>query len=244
MSTPTVKALCFDVFGTVTDWRSSVIREGEALAEKIGVDVPWGEFVNKWRIDGYIASLIKIAGGEMDCIPTADIHKRKLLSLLEEYGINGLSDAEIDQFNLAWNRIEAWDDAIEGLGMMKQDFLIMPFSNGDYRCLLDIAKHNGMPWDGIISADFLKKVKPELSIYTDAAEMLCMDPAEIMMVACHAQDLEAARKAGFRTAYVTRPLEYGPDSSPEEIAQPFDYHAADFIVLARQLHSDRQAGSV
>jgi 2-haloacid dehalogenase len=244
MSTTTVKALCFDVFGTVTDWRSSVIREGEALAEKIGVDVPWGEFVNKWRIDGYIASLIKIASGEMDYIATADIHKRKLLSLLEEYGINGLSDAEVDQFNLAWNRIEAWDDAIEGLGMMKQDFLIMPFSNGDYRCLLDIAKHNGMPWDGIISADFFKKVKPDLSIYSDAAEMLCMEPAEIMMVACHAQDLNAARKAGFRTAYVTRPLEYGPDMAAEEIAEPFDYHAADFVELARQLHGDRQAGNV
>ena len=93
--------------------------------------------------------------------------------------------------------------------MMKQDFLIMPFSNGDFRCMLDIAKHNALPWDGIISADFFKKVKPDPSIYTDAAQMLCMKPSEMMMEACHARDLDAARKTGFRTAYVNRPLEYG-----------------------------------
>lgn len=244
MSPSPVKALCFDVFGTVTDWYSSVIEEGESLGARLGVDIPWGEFVNKWRVDGYIASLIKIASGEMDCIPTADIHKRKLLSLLDEYGINGLSDSEVDHFNLAWNRIKAWDDSVEGLGMLKRNFMILPFSNGDFRCLLDIAKHNGLPWDGIISADFFNKVKPDLSIYGDAAELLCMEPTEIMMVACHAQDLNAARKAGFRTAYVSRPLEYGPGSSPEAIEQPFDYHANDFIELAGQLASDKRGGHV
>ena len=239
-----VNALCFDVFGTVTDWRSSVIREGHKITEKTGCQAPWNEFANKWRLDGYIAALLKIAGGEMDCIPTAQIHKAKLLSLLEEYAITGLSDSEIDHFNLAWNRLAAWDDVAEGLEIMKQDFLIMPFSNGDYRCLLDISKFNNLPWDGIISADFFKKVKPDLSVYGDAAELLCMQPHEIMMVACHAQDLDAARKLGFRTAYVTRPLEYGPDMAPEEIAEPFDYHAADFIELARQLHSDKEIGRV
>lgn len=239
MSVETVKALCFDVFGTVTDWRGSVIREGKALSVRTGVDLPWGDFVNKWRIDGYIASLIKIASGEMDCIPTAEIHRRKLIRLLQEYRFEGLSAEEIENFNLAWNRIRAWDDAVEGLSMMKEDFFIMPFSNGDYRCLLDISKRNGLPWDGIISADFFKKVKPDPSIYADAAEMLCMHPSQIMMVACHAQDLNAARKAGFRTAYVNRPLEYGPNHTPEAKPEPYDYDADDFIELARMLRADK-----
>ena len=244
MSGKKVKALCFDVFGTVTDWRGSVIREGEALSAKTGIEVPWGTFVNKWRIDGYVASLIKIASGEMDYISTEQIHKIKLLDLLEEYGLKSLSEPEITDFNIAWNRIEAWPDAVEGLTMMKEDFLIMPFSNGDYRCMLDIAKHNGLPWDGIISADFFKKVKPDLSIYADAAEMLCMEPAEIMMVACHAPDLDAARKNGFRTAYVNRPLEYGPDVPPEAKPEPYDYDADSFIDLAQMLRADKAAGHV
>jgi 2-haloacid dehalogenase len=238
MSGSKVKALCFDVFGTVTDWRGSVIAEGEALAAKHGLNVNWGEFVNRWRIDGYIASLIKIAGGEMEYISTEKIHRRKLDSLLEEYQINSFSEAEVANFNMAWNRIRAWQDSVQGLGMMKENYLIMPFSNGDYRCMLDIAKHNGLPWDGIISADFFKKVKPDPTIYADAAEMLCMDPAEIMMVACHAQDLNAARNAGFRTAYVNRPLEYGPDATPEAKPDPYDYDADSVIELAEILRHE------
>jgi len=244
MSYPSVKALCFDVFGTVTDWRGSVMREGEALSARSGIDVPWGEFINKWRIDGYVASLLRIAGGEMDYISTEQIHRLKLVELLEEYGLTGLSAQEITDFNFAWNRIEAWPDSVEGLAMMKEDFLIMPFSNGDYRCMLDIAKHNGLPWDGIIAADFFKKVKPDVTIYGDAAQMLCMDPAEIMMVACHAQDLDAARKAGMRTAYVNRPLEYGPDVPPEAKPEPYDYDAGSLIELAQMLRADKAAGCV
>jgi 2-haloacid dehalogenase len=238
MNTSEVKALCFDVFGTVTDWHGSVMAEGEAITARTGIDVPWGEFVNKWRIDGYIASLIKIARGEMAYIPTADIHRNKLLELLAEYGLAGLSTAEIEDFNLAWNRIKAWDDAVEGLTLLKQNFMIMPFSNGDYRSMLDIARHNGLPWDGIISADFFKKVKPEPTIYTDAAEMLCMDPSEIMMVACHAPDLDGARNAGFKTAYVNRPLEYGPGVAPEQKPEPYDYDVDSFIELAEMLKND------
>ena len=237
-----VKALCFDVFGTVTDWRSSVMREGEALSERFGIPIPWGEFVNTWRIDGYLATLFKIACGEMECIATEDMHRSKLLELLDHYGLDGLSEDEISHFNLAWNRIDAWHDALAGLTSMKEHFMIMPFSNGDYRCMLDIARHNHLPWDGIISADFFNKVKPDPSIYADAAQLLRMHPQEIMMVACHGQDLDAARSAGFRTAYVSRPLEYGPDLSLEAKSEPYDYDTSDFITLADQLKADRQEG--
>lgn len=235
MSSKPVKALCFDVFGTVTDWYSFVTREGEKISELTGVDVPWGEFVKKWRIDGYMKALLAISSGEMGIVPTATIHKTKLISLLDEYGLRGLSEAEIDHFNLAWNRLEVWEDVAEGLSMLKENYLILPFSNGDFRCLLDISRHNKLPWDGIISADFFKKVKPDPTIYFDAANLLRLLPQDIMMVACHAQDLQAAKSAGFKTAYVNRPLEYGPGVPPEDKPIPFDFDVASFIELAKIL---------
>lgn len=157
MSSHPIKALCFDVFGTVTDWYSSVCNEGQQLSEKTGIDVPWGEFVLRWRREGYMADMVKIAADEMPIIPTADINRRKLIPLLSEYGLDGLSVDEIEHFNLIWNRLDAWADAAEGLTRLKQNHMIMPFSNGDYRCLIDIARHNALPWDGIISADFSRK---------------------------------------------------------------------------------------
>jgi 2-haloacid dehalogenase len=244
MSARNVKALCFDVFGTATDWHGSIINEGEALAAGSCVALPWGEFVNKWRLEGYFPTLFKIASGEAEYISTEQIHKIKLLELLDEYGLTGLSEEEIAHFNRSWNRIKAWPDAAQGLTMMKEDFMIMPLSNGDYRSMLDIAKHNSLPWDGIISAEFFDKVKPDPGVYYGAAEMLCLEPDEIMMVACHAQDLEAARNCGLRTAYVNRPLEYGPDFPPEAKPNPFDYDADSFIELAEMLRADKAAGNV
>ncbi len=232
MSSAYVKALCFDVFGTVTDWYSSVTAEGETFSKKTGHDLPWGEFVKKWRIDGYLKALQEISSGERDIIPTATIHREKLLSLLEEHGVGDIAKDDIDHLNNAWNRLDVWKDVVEGLTLLKQDYMIMPFSNGDYRCLLDIAKRNRLPWDGIISADFFKKVKPDPTIYQDAANLLQLRPEEIMMVACHNHDLEAAKGAGFRTAYVNRPLEYGPGVPPEEKTVPYDYDVDSFTELA------------
>ncbi|MEH6546522.1 MAG: haloacid dehalogenase type II [Sneathiella sp.] len=239
MPTTPVKALCFDVFGTVTDWYSSVTNEGEALSRETGIQVPWGEFVTRWRLEGYMAALQAISSGKMDITPTATIHKTKLLSLLDEYGIDVLTEAQIDHFNLAWNRLDVWSDAVEGLSLLKENYMIMPFSNGDYRCLLEISKRNDLPWDGIISADFFKKVKPDPTIYLDAAALLQLPPEEIMMVACHAQDLTAAKNAGFKTAYVNRLLEFGPGVPQEDKPIAFDYDVSGFIDLDRVLRAER-----
>lgn len=239
MSTASVKALCFDVFGTVTDWYSSVTREGEALSQETGIQLPWGEFVTRWRLEGYMAALKAISSGQMDITPTAIIHKAKLLSLLDEYGASGLTEEQIDHFNLSWNRLDVWSDAVEGLSLLKENYLIMPFSNGDYRCLLEISKRNGLPWDGIISADFFKKVKPDPTIYRDAADLLQLPPEDIMMVACHAQDLTAAKNAGFKTAYVNRLLEFGPGVPQEDKPIAFDYDVSSFIELDLILRADQ-----
>lgn len=239
MSAASVKALCFDVFGTVTDWYSSVTREGQALSQETGIQLPWGEFVTRWRLEGYMVALKAISSGQMEITPTATIHKTKLLSLLDDYGVSGLSDTQIDHFNLAWNRLDVWGDVVEGLSLLKENYLIMPFSNGDYRCLLEISKRNELPWDGIISADFFKKVKPDPTIYLDTAELLQLPPEEIMMVACHAQDLTAAKNAGLKTAYVNRLLEFGPGVPQEDKPIAFDYDVSDFIELAQVLRASR-----
>jgi 2-haloacid dehalogenase len=130
---------------------------------------------------------------------------------------------------------------VAGLNTLKQNYMIIPFSNGDLRCLTEISKRGGLPWDAIISADFFKKVKPDLSIYHDAAGVMQLAPNEIMMVACHAQDLAAAARSGMRTAYVARPLEYGPGRQPEAKSTSFDYDVSDFVELAGALKADRDA---
>ncbi|MEX1035867.1 MAG: haloacid dehalogenase type II [Sneathiella sp.] len=232
MSSHKIKALYFDVFGTVTDWYSSVTREGQKLSERTGVSVPWGEFVIKWRIDGYLKALGEISSGTAEIIPTETIHKNKLVTLLDEYGLAGLSEGEIDHFNRVWNRLDVWEDVSEGLSLLKKDYMILPFSNGDFRCLLDISRHNDLPWDGVISADFFKKVKPDPTIYYDAANLLQLEPSEVMVVACHAQDLMGAKNAGFKSAYVNRPREYGPSVPPEEKPIAFEYDVDSFTELA------------
>jgi 2-haloacid dehalogenase len=231
----TIKALYFDVFGTVTDWRSSVISECRKITSNLNIEVNWGEFVDKWRRDGYIDALIKISSGQMEIQPTETIHMNKLRLLLNEYNITGLTDAEIRHLNLSWNRLSIWDDVLEGLHLLKKEFMILPFSNGDLRCLVEISRHNSLPWDGIISADFFKKVKPDITIYKDAADLLLFQTNEILMVAAHDLDLEAASRAGMRTAYVNRPLEYGPDAAPEEKTVVYDYDVDSFVELAERL---------
>jgi 2-haloacid dehalogenase len=233
-----IKALYFDVFGTVADWRSSVMAEGQKATAHLDCDVNWGDFVDKWRKDGYIAALIKIATGKMEIKPIEEIHLAKLRLLLEEYKVTGLTEEEIRHFNLAWNRLNLWDDALEGLALLKKDFMILPFSNGDLRCLVDNSKFHNIPWDGIISADFFKKVKPDPTIYQDAADLMLLKPEEILMVAAHDKDLEAATKCGMKVAYVNRPLEYGPDAPQEEKTVAYDYEPDTFIELAEKLAAD------
>jgi 2-haloacid dehalogenase len=235
MGSHQIKALCFDVFGTVTDWYTSVSKEGRKISQKTGIDVPWGEFVLKWRRDGYMAAIAKIASGEMPITPTATINRTKLVSLLEEYGVTGLTTEEIEHLNLSWNRLDAWEDVVPGLGLLKKNHMIMPFSNGDYRCLIDIARHNALPWDGIISADFFKKVKPDPTIYQNAINLLQLPADQVLMVACHAFDLEMAKQAGMKIAYVSRPLEYGPNVAPEDKPVQLDYDVSSFVELAQVL---------
>jgi 2-haloacid dehalogenase len=230
-----VKALLFDYFGTVVDWRSTVIEEGEAISRKLGISVDWPKFADSWRLDGYIATIMKVASGQMPWAPIDIVHRRKLDPLLQEYQVNGLSEEQIHSFNQVWHRLKPWADSVEGLTRLKKEFIVAPFSNGDFNLLVNSVKLSGLPWDCILSGDMFKKFKPNPEIYKDAVALLGMKPEETMMVACHPIDLESAKKTGMKTAFVSRPLEFGPQGPQKSMTSPVDLNVRDFLELATKL---------
>ncbi len=230
-----IKALTFDVFGTVVDWRASIIREGQLLSAAKGFAVNWGEFVDRWR-SGYSPAMNRVRSGELPWTKIDVLHRMILDELIEEYGLQALSDAERDDFNRAWHRLSPWPDTIAGLQRLKSRFVITTLSNGNVSLLTNMAKNGGLPWDAILSAELSGHYKPDPEAYLKAADLLSLRPEQILMVAAHPGDLRAAARTGMRTAYVIRPLERGPGRPVNRNeAGEFDYTATDFIDLAQQL---------
>jgi 2-haloacid dehalogenase len=230
----TVKALVFDVFGTVVDWRSSVIREGEKLGREKDLEVDWAAFADAWRAR-YAPSMDRVRRGELPWTNLDALHRASLEDLLAEFGIEGLSEAEKDHFNQVWHRLDPWPDSVAGLGRMKRRYIIAPLSNGNVALLTNMAKSAGLPWDLILSAELARAYKPDREVYLLPPYLLALRPDEVMMVAAHTGDLLAAREAGLRTAYVPRPLEFGPGGEAEEPDPSFDLVAEDFPDLADRL---------
>ena len=214
-----VKALVFDVFGTVVDWRTSIAREGETLArQKHITHVDWQEFADEWRA-GYGPSMNRVRQGELPWTRIDDLHRMILDELFVKYGIEGLTEDEKYHFNKAWHRLDPWPDSRSGLTRLKQRYIIATLSNGNVALLTNMARYGGLPWDCILSAEFARHYKPDPETYLMAADMLGLYPSAVMMTAAHKGDLKAARKQGLKTAFVPRPLEHGPcheiDSSSE-----------------------------
>ncbi|MHB1133707.1 MAG: haloacid dehalogenase type II [Chloroflexota bacterium] len=231
-----VKALCFDVFGTVVDWRGSAIAEGEALGRRLGARVDWPRFVDSWRRDGYLAGTAKVRRGEWPWQDVDALHRRQLDLLLAEHGLGDLPETEVAHFNRLWHRLAPWPDAVAGLARLKARYVVAPLSNGHFALLVNLAKHAGLPWDCIFASDLFGAYKPDAAVYQGAARLLGLAPAEVMLVAAHTNDLLGARVAGLRTAFVARPLEWGPAAPPEPAPpEPFDVVAGDFLHLAEQL---------
>lgn len=231
-----VKALTFDVFGTVVDWRVSIIREGEALGRAKGIKADWAKFADAWRA-GYGPAMNRVRNGDLPWTRIDALHRMILDSLLADYGITGLNEAEKDHFNRAWHRLDPWPDAVDGLTRLKKKYIIATLSNGNVSLLTNMAKYAKLPWDCILSAELAKHYKPDREVYVMAADLLGLRPQELMMVAAHGGDLQAAAGAGLRTAFVYRPMEYGrgrPVSDPVDTTR-FDVAASDFIDLARKL---------
>jgi 2-haloacid dehalogenase len=229
-----VRVLAFDVFGTVVDWRSSVAAELERFADRHGLQQDWAQFADDWRA-GYAPAMDRVRRGELPWTRIDDLHRGRLVELLSAAGIT-VGDDEIDDLNRAWHRLNPWPDAVEGLTRLKKRFVLTTLSNGNVSLLTNMAKHAGLPWDCVLSAELFHHYKPDPEVYRGCAEILDVAPDQVMMVAAHPGDLRAARDAGLRTAFVYRPAEHGPNRTLRRPADDeFDVLADDFLDLAGRL---------
>ena len=232
---PPIQALVFDVFGTVVDWRASIVREGRTLGRRKRLRVDWAAFADAWRA-GYRPAMARVRSGDLPWMKIDDLHRMILDGLLKQFSIRGLTESEIDDLNRAWHRLRPWPDARRGLARLKRHHVIATLSNGNVALLVNMAKNARLPWDTVLSAELFHHYKPDPETYLGAAQLLGFAPAEVMMVAAHKDDLRAAMACGLRTAFVRRPLEYGPNARMDVAAErAFDYNADDFLDLSRQL---------
>ncbi|HLH30814.1 MAG TPA: haloacid dehalogenase type II, partial [Terriglobia bacterium] len=221
---------------TVVDWRGSIIAEGNAWGKAKRVDIDWPGFADRWRA-GYVPAMEKVRKGELPWTKLDDLHRAILDELLMEFRMMpAMTEEEKDHLNRVWHRLKPWPDSVAGLTRLKKKYTIAPLSNGNVSLLTDMAKHAGLPWDLILSAELARHYKPDKEAYLTAVELLDLKPDEVMMVAAHINDLNAARSFGLRTAFVYRPSEYGPTRQADK-ASPgqFDIVAKDILDLAAQL---------
>ena len=230
-----LKAVTFDIFGTVVDWRTSIAREVESLAVKKQFVVDGERFADAWR-KLYQPSMKKVRDGKMPWTVLDDLHRTNLLEVLEAFGIDQLSEEEIEHLNRAWHRLDPWPDAVAGLQRLKQHYIIGTLSNGNVALIVNMAKFSGLPWDVVLGAEIARHYKPQPEAYVKSAEILGLEPRECMLVAAHNGDLAAAGRCGFQTAFVPRPTEYGSEQTTDLAAEyDCDLVAGDFIELAQIL---------
>lgn len=227
----TIRALTFDVFGTVVDWRGTIIEEGKSWE----MDADWAAFADAWRA-GYQPAMQRVRSGEVGWTRLDDLHRMILDSLLPEFGLTGLSEERLAHLNRVWHRLRPWPDAVEGLTRLKQKYVIATLSNGNVSLLTNMAKHAGLPWDCILSAELSRHYKPDPQAYRSACHLLDLPPSQVLMVAAHEGDLHAAAAVGMYTAYVHRPLEHGPGHPKPWPTEMFDLMAEDFLELAAKLN--------
>ena len=231
----TVGALTFDVFGTVVDWRTSIVCDGEEIGRAKGIDLDWTAFADAWRAL-YQPAMQRVRTGEIDWCVLDDLHRMNLDELLTRHGVTGLTENEIDHFNRAWHRLNPWPDAVAGLTRLKTKFILATLSNGNTDLLVNMARRAGLPWDVVLGAETSGAYKPDPRAYLRSAEILGLPPERCLMVAAHNGDLAAASGLGMKTAFVRRAQEYGPnqrsDLRPEGA---WDIVAEDFLDLADKL---------
>jgi 2-haloacid dehalogenase len=230
-----IKALTFDVFGTVVDWRSSIIREGQLLSKSKGLNVDWAKFADGWP-SRYDRAMDRVRKGKIPWTKIDGLNRLIIDELLQEFEIKGLSPAEVAELNRVWQRLIPWPDSVPGLNRLRSRYILVTLSNGNISLLVNMAKNVGLPWDCVLSAELSGHYKPDKEVYETAAGLLDLPPENVMMVAAHKGDLRAASRVGFKTAFVPRPLEYGPgrnvDTTPDD---SFDITAGNFLDLAHQL---------
>jgi 2-haloacid dehalogenase len=230
----TVKALFFDVFGTLMDWRNSIARESRASLEPLGHSLDWHAFADAWRAE-YQPAMEEIRAGRRPFCKLDILHRENLERVLPRFGVTGLSEDVLTHLNLAWHRLDGWPDTAPGLVRLKRGFYIAPCSNGNVSLMVDLARRNGIPWDTILGSETAGDFKPKPRVYLAACESLDLQPGECMMVAAHSRDLKAAASHGLRTAHVARPNEHGPGKGEPAPTVPVDIAGASVEDLAAKL---------
>jgi 2-haloacid dehalogenase len=230
-----IQALCFDVFGTVVDWRGSIIEEGTRINRQRGLNIDWADFADAWRAL-YQPSMEQVRTGKRPWTILDQLHRESLEKLAPEYGLTEWTDHELDQLNRVWHRLKPWPDAVSGLTRLKKKYIISTCSNGNVALIVNMAKHSGLPWDMVLGAEVTRHYKPQNEAYLESARLLGLEPEQCCMVAAHNGDLVAAEKNGMQTAFVARPTEYGPHQNKDFKAEKdYTFVAEDFNELATQM---------
>lgn len=232
--TDTVKALFFDVFGTLVDWRTSVAREAQQILQPLGFNVDWGAFADAWR-DQYQPAMQEVRSGRIPFSKLDVLHRRNLERILPRFAIRDLPEHTLVRLNFAWHRLDAWPEVPAALARLRKKFLLAPVSNGNISLMVDLARRNGLPWDAILGAEIAGDYKPKPRVYLASAAAFDLQPPECMMVAAHSRDLAAAAESGLRTAHVARPDEHGPGTGERAPSVPVDVSGSDLNDVATKL---------
>ncbi len=230
-----IKALCFDVIGTVVDWNTSVIKELKQIGASKGFDIDWPKFLNAWRIR-YGFAMQRVRQRDLPWMNSDGLRRMALDSLLGEFKITGLNEDEKDQLNKVWHRLKPWQDSVTGLIRLRRKYIIAALSDGSLASLVNMSKAAGLDWDCVLSSELVKHYKPDKEVYLMAVELLGLKPEQIMMVSAHKYDLQAAKSSGMKTAFLIRSTESGQLSTSEQKPDSsLDLIAKDFSDLANKL---------
>jgi 2-haloacid dehalogenase len=229
-----VKALFFDVFGSLVDWRTSVAREAEKILGPLGYKLDWTAFADAWRGE-YQPGLEEVRSGRQPFAKLDVLHRQGLERLLPRFGLQNLSDEVLDDLTLVWHRLDAWPDVAAALARLKRKFWLAPVSNGNISLMVDLARRNNFPWDAILGAEIAQDYKRKPGVYLASCAAFDLKPEQCMMVAAHSNDLAAAAKLGLHTAHTARPDEYGPGTGEGAPTVPVDFAAKDLNDLADKL---------
>ena len=229
-----VKALIFDVFGTLVDWRTCVARESKIILEPLGYKLDWLAFADAWRAE-YQPGMEEVRSGKIPFSKLDVIHRRMLDRIRPRFGLEKVDESVMKELNLAWHRLDAWPDVPPGLARLHKRFWLAPCSNGNISLMVDLARRNGFPWDAILGAEIAHDYKPKPVVYLAAVEAFSLEPGQVMMVAAHSNDLAAAAAQGLRTAHVAKVNEYGPATGEPAPTTPVDVAAKTMEELAEKL---------
>src|SRR5215813_5462856 len=229
-----VRAMFFDVFGTLVDWRAGVAREAKRVLQPLGYNLDWTAFADAWRGE-YQPGMEEVRSGRIPFSKLDVLHRRNLERFLPRFDVRNLSDDVLHELTLAWHRLDAWVDVPPALKRLRTLFLLAPVSNGNISLMVDLARRNDFPWDAILGAEVAGDYKPKPRVYLAACEAFDLKPAQCMMVAAHSNDLAAASACGLRTGHIARPDEHGPGTGETTPTIEVDVAGADLLDLAARV---------